>query len=51
MNEMITITAEYLPGPMNVEADWESRHTKDSSRVGSPQIDLFASRLSNQIPA
>jgi len=61
---MIMITAEYLPGILNKEADWESRNVRDFSEwklkpqmfmnlckiVGSPIIDLFASRLSNQIP-
>jgi len=26
----ITITAEYLPGSLNVNADWESRNARDS---------------------
>jgi len=61
---MIMITAEYLPGILNREADWESHNVRDFSEwnlkphifknlckiVGSPTIDLFASRLSNQIP-
>ena len=61
---MITITAEHLPGNLNCKADWESRHQKDSSEwklytlifskicqiLGKrPEIDLFASRLSNQL--
>ena len=31
LKRKITITAEYLPGSMNVEADRESRQTRDSS--------------------
>ena len=59
----ITITGEYLPSPLNVEADWESRNVQDNSewklspkvfqRICQmrevPVIDLFASRLSNQV--
>ena len=60
----ITITAEHLPGKLNVEADHQSRSVKDSSewklspnvfkqlclKRGTPSIDLFASRLSHQVP-
>ena len=60
----ITITAEYLPSELNLTADWESRNILDSSEWmlshqifqkvcqirGFPEIDLFASRLSHQIP-
>ena len=60
----ITITAEYLPSSMNVEADWQSRNAKDNSELkiliqvfqrisqikGKPEMDLFASRLSAQVP-
>ena len=59
------ITAEYLPGCLNYQADWESRNQKDSAewkicpqvfqkicqKVCQPEIDLFTSRLSNQLPA
>ena len=62
----IAITAEHLPGNLNCKADWESRHQKDPSEwklcplifskicqiLGKrPEIDLFASRLSNQLPS
>ena len=62
----ITITAEHLPGNLNCKADWESRHQENSSEwklcplifrkicqiLGKkPEIDLFASRLSNQLPS
>ena len=64
LKRKITITAEYLPGSMNVEADRESRQTKDSGEGklnptifmklcqirGTPEVDLFASRLSHQLP-
>ena len=58
----ITITAEYLPGILNVTADWKPRHVKGMSEwklnhqafkmicqaIGLPEIDLFASRHSDQ---
>ena len=64
LSHKITITVEYLPGVLNVEADTLSRNLKDSSewklnkqvfldicRVrGTPCTDLFASRLSHQVP-
>ena len=64
LKRKITITAEYLPGSMNVEADRESRQTRDSSEWklnptifmklcqirGTPEVDLFASRVSHQLP-
>ena len=31
MKRNITLHAEYLPGRDNIEADWESRHQRDSS--------------------
>ena len=60
----ITLTVEYVPSKLNVMADWESRNTWDSSEwklnpaifqkiclvLGKPQIDLFASRVSHQLP-
>ena len=60
----ITLTAEWIPSHMNDAADWESRNVKDSSEwmlcpnifkalsrtMGQPSIDLFASRVSNQLP-
>ena len=60
----ITITEEYIPSSMNVEADWQSRNSKDHSegkhlpRVfqrifqikRKPEMDLFAFRLSAQLP-
>ena len=60
----ITITVEYLPASMNGEADRESRQTRDSSQWklnptifmtlcqirGTPEVDLFASRVSHQLP-
>ena len=60
----ITITVEYLPICLNVAANWHSRNPRDSSEwkllpqiflqicqiKGTPEIGLFASRLSNQLP-
>ena len=60
----ITITAEYLPGSLNKEADFQSRAVKDSSEWKlnpeifqkickeweTPDVDLFASRVSHQLP-
>ena len=59
----ISLTTEYLPSKLNVTTDWESRNSSDSwewklapqsfQRIcqlrGTPEIDLFASRLSHQI--
>ena len=64
INRSIIIHAEHLPGVQNIRADWESRHTRDSSdwkldrkvflcleeRLGTFSIDLFASRTNNQLP-
>ena len=64
LSNRITLTAEYLPGILNVEADRESR-LRDSSewkmnpkifqRIckirGTPDMDLFASRISCQVPS
>ena len=61
----IMITVEYLPSHLNVIADQESRNCVDKSEwklspiifdkicrsCGIPEIDLFASHLSNQVPA
>ena len=57
----IFIKAEYLPGVFNVQADRESRTLIDSSdwriqpQIIQPflkdrEIDLFATRLTNQLP-
>jgi len=60
----ITITVEHLAGRLNVEADFQSRSIKDSSEWKlcpkifqlickarwTPTIDLFASRISHQVP-
>ena len=65
LKQGITITAEYLPGVLNQEADKESRNVRDSSEWklkpqifqkicslrGTPDMDLFASRISHQVPA
>jgi hypothetical protein len=56
------LTAEYLPGVLNQQADWESRHFLDSSnwklnpgvfkilnqQWGPLEVDLFASRTKGQ---
>ena len=63
-SKKITITAEYRPGHLNVTADWESHSFQDKSdwklspevfakncwKLGTPSIDLFASRMSHQLP-
>ena len=60
----ITLSAEHLPGVMNTAADTESRTVRSSAEwrlnrevfsritqvLGSCSIDLFASRLNNQLP-
>ena len=65
LKHQIMITAEYLPVCLNHQADWKSRNQKDSTewklcpqvfqkicmKVGQPEIDLFASWMSNQLPA
>ncbi|XP_057299486.1 uncharacterized protein LOC130630105 [Hydractinia symbiolongicarpus] len=65
LSKQITITAEHLPGKLNVKADWMSRNFVDSSewlldprifktlckRWGTPDVDLFASRLFHQVPS
>ena len=64
MSKQITLTAEYIPTELNKIADWESRNWTDSSEwklnescfqkickaFGKPDIDLFASRISHQLP-
>ena len=61
----IMITAEYHPGPINKEAKFQSRNVKDSSEWklnpvvfpktfhwrGIPDLDLFTSRVSQQVSA
>ena len=63
LTRKITITAKYLPGSMNEEADKESRQIRDSSewKLNSNifmklcqvrrtlEMDLFASRVSHQL--
>ena len=60
----ITFTVEYLPGILSVEADFQSRSVTNSSKwklnperfrmickaLGAPDIDLFALRMSHQLP-
>ena len=62
-SKKITITAEYLPGHLNVTADWESRNFQDKSdwklslevftkiyqKLGTLTTDLFASGMSHQL--
>jgi len=64
LSRKIMLTVEYLPGVENVVADRESRQIQDSSEWklntqvfkklcqlrGTPEIDLFASRVSHQLP-
>ena len=63
-NRNITLSATHLPGKQNVIADKESRKFNDRTewklneqafnkirhRFGTPDIDLFASRLNYQVP-
>ena len=63
LSRKIMITAEYLPGRLNTEADWVSRHFQDSSewllsprlfhlickKQGTPSVDLFASRACHKL--
>lgn len=65
LSKGVTITAEHLPGKLNVKADWMSRNFRDFSewllapwvfqilckRWGTPDVDLFASRLFHQVPS
>ena len=58
------MTAEYFPTDLNTEADYESRNVQDwtewklcptvfhqvCQQFGDPDVDLFASRVSHQIP-
>ena len=64
LDKGITITAEYLPGASNKEAYMQSRTVKGSSKWKlnlvvfqnlckfwwTPDIDLFASRVSHEVP-
>ena len=59
----LTISAEHLPSALNMEADWESQNSRDSSdwklspltfqriksRFGHPLVDLLASHLYHQL--
>ena len=63
LSKGITITVEYLPGILNIRADFQSRTVQDSSewklhpevfqqvcqKFETPEIDLFASRVSHQV--
>ena len=64
LSHKIMITAEHLSSSLNTQADYASRNVTDSSewklnplifrkicqRKGTPDMDLFASRLSHQVP-
>jgi len=64
LSNQITLTAEYLPGKVNQEADWESRNCRDFSnwrlnplvfqslnKIWGPlEIDLFADSMNTQLP-
>jgi hypothetical protein len=63
LSNKITLTAEYLPGVLNNQTDWESRHFHDSSdwklnpsvfktmnqQWGPLEVDLFASHMNCQL--
>ena len=65
LSKETTLTAEYLPSELNERADHQSRNVQDWSewklcpqifreickKLGTPDIDLFASRTSHQLPA
>ena len=64
LSKGLNLTAEYLPTDLNTEADYESGHVQNWTewklcpsvfqkvclQFGHPDIDLFASRVSHQIP-
>ena len=64
LDREIFLSAEYLPGSLNCEADWQSRNFHDSSdwrlkvsvfkslsqSLGPFSLDLFASRHNAQLP-
>ena len=63
MSRKCKLTAEYIPSKLNIEADEESRLNDSSEwkldpqlfkeickRLGNPEIDLFASLATHQIP-
>ena len=61
--QQITVTVEYLPGSLNMTANWEPLHVKETSEwklnhhvfrmifhvMGLPKKDLYASRNSHEI--
>ena len=63
LSQKIIVTTEYLPGKLNMRADWASRNFPDSSKWllspkvfqiisrnwGTVEIDLFASRACHQL--
>ena len=62
LRKEITITAEYLTGLLSVEADTQSRTASEwklnpmifqkiYKYRGAPEIDLFVSRISHQLPS
>ena len=64
LTKRIIITVEYLPGALNKETDFQALTVKDSSQLrlnpavihkickvlGTPDIELFVSRVSRQVP-
>ena len=64
LRKKVTVTADHLPSALKKHADIESRRKTDSSewklapsvfqrlgvKMGKPLIDLFASRVSHQLP-
>ena len=64
LDRRMSLTVEYIPSKLNLQADHESRYAQDSfewklntntfsqitDRWGMPEIDLFASRISFQTP-
>ena len=52
LKKQITITAEYLPSSLNVEADWQprNRRTHHNGHSVKKYFNKSASRLSHQLP-
>ena len=46
LKHQITMTAAYLPSSLNVEADWQSRNSRDTSKLKlCPKVFQLVSQL------